>query len=77
MIKLQKPSSLSMRGTPSEKCDYLINYLSKLTDEIERAVSSLKNSAGEEKIYVCDISSKDGNLIIRYSDSSIKKIAKE
>ena len=76
MIKLPKPSSLSMRGNASEKCDYLINYLSKLVDELERLISGVKKNNPDDMALVADVTSDDENLIIRYTNGSIKKISK-
>ena len=76
MIKLPKPSSLSMRGSANERFDYLIAYLSKLVDELERLISGVKKSAVNENVLVADITADNDYLIIRYTNGSIKKIQK-
>ena len=76
MIKLPKPSSLSMKGNYDEKFSYLFSYLSKLSDELERLISGIKKSELDEKALVADISANDEYLIIRYTDGRIKKISK-
>ena len=73
MINLPKPSQLSMKGNTDDRLNYFHNYLTKLVYEIEKALSGIKKPGKESKT-VSDVSIKNNNVIIHYSDGSKKAI---
>ena len=77
MINLPKPSPLSAKGSVNSKFDYIFNYLNQLVNELERLIGSAQNKSDSGKPSsraICDISFKNGELILTREDGSKQSI---
>lgn len=74
MINLPKPSVNRIKGTPDEKINYIVSYLTTLVSSIEQLISGTKGKQKDTAISVKDISVVNRKLLVIYSDGSEKKI---
>lgn len=73
-MNLPKPSSLSAKGDADQRINYILNYLTKLVDTLDKVVNTNGKKAAEQERVVKDIgyNSTTGNIAVRYTDGSVK-----
>lgn len=74
MINLPKPSQLRTKGTPDDKINYIITYLTTLVSSLERALGGSSTKQEQKDVAVKDVSVANGKLVVIYNDGSEKKI---
>ena len=64
MINLPKPSLLSAKGNVNDKCNYILNYLTKLVYELEKVIVGFNKNNNPKERGITEISFNDNNKSI-------------